>query len=367
MTNESDKTEMASTEIEEVTSQFFDNCGGDPKFQLSCLNIETKELEFFPLEQPYVLLGRAKKCEINLQQGEIGYRHVYLQLLNHRLLVVDLGTRSGTLWDGTPRRSGWLLPGREIQIGNYRIRLVKWKNSAQAAKDHSEGTDSDVTMESVLKTDSESFPHASLELLDARDHSPTGRILVLKPGVTLIGRSRVAQLRLKHESVSHVHSSLVLTQGGLWVVDLLGRDGTLINGEPIKYSRLQAGDHVQVGQFHLRVETEMMKLHTDIIQIPWSEQDLDGSLRQYEDSGIYPSDSTIIQKGNRETPEEFAQPATQQPVTQPQPPVPSEQPVAATEKPENENDEEASVIQDGEDTSRWAEIIEALKSGGFGE
>lgn len=218
MTNLSGNLAMSASEIADVTSQFFENCGGNPGFQLSCLNVETKEVEFIPLEKPCVLMGRAKDCDVKLKQRDISYRHVYLQLINQRLLVVDLGSRVGTHWDGSRRRSGWLLPGREIEVGVFKIRLVKWNNSVEKTASQS---DSDVDIKSVLESDSIPFPQSSLELLSARSQSRTGRILVLKPGVTLIGRSRVAQLRLKHQSVSHVHSSLVLTREGLWVVDLM--------------------------------------------------------------------------------------------------------------------------------------------------
>ena len=342
MTNLSGNLAMSASEIADVTSQFFENCGGNPGFQLSCLNVESKEVEFIPLEKPCVLMGRAKDCDVKLKQRDISYRHVYLQLINQRLLVVDLGSRVGTQWDGSRRRSGWLLPGREIEVGVFKIRLVKWNNSVEKTASQS---DSDVDMKSVLESDSQPFPQSSLELLSARSQSRTGRILVLKPGVTLIGRSRVAQLRLKHQSVSHVHSSLVLTREGLWVVDLLGRDGTLLNGEPVKFARLQTDDHLQVGAFHLRVDTNLVKSPMGVVDTQLREKMLpaDDSILLSGDSTLHSGDSSIIQKQNTDGGENVS-----------------------TEEQSGSYDQQATVMEEGEDTSRWSEIIDALKSGGFG-
>ena len=46
--------------------------------------------------------------------------------------------------------------------------------------------------------------------------------------LTLIGASRQCDVWLKDESVSRVHASLALTPHGLWIVDLLGRDGVRV-------------------------------------------------------------------------------------------------------------------------------------------
>jgi len=342
MTNTSENLSTSPADISEVTQEFFENCGGDPKYQLSCLNLETKEVEFFPVERPSLLLGRATDCDLRLKQRDISYRHVYLQMLNQRLLVVDLGSRAGTLWDGSRRRSGWLLPGREIQIGNYKIRLVKWNTSSECVSAEGE---SNVDLKTVLQTDAQSFPEASLELLSAKSQSRTGRSLVLKPGVTLIGRSRVAQIRLKHDSVSHVHSSLALTSEGLWIVDLLGRGGTRFNGDQVEFARLQNDDVVNVGAFHLRVATNITKPSAVVLKAGLknsSSVTTDSTIQQHAE------DSSVIQ------PAAESSPAQENSFDQSDPDV-------ATRPGDG-----ATVMGDGEESARWSEIIDALKSGGFG-
>ncbi|MDC0273925.1 MAG: FHA domain-containing protein [Planctomycetaceae bacterium] len=340
MTNITEKITTLSSDILEVTQEFFENCGGDPKYQLSCLNLDTKEVEFFPVETPCLLLGRGSDCDLRLKQRDISYRHVYLQMLNQRLLVVDLGSRAGTQWSGSRRRSGWLLPGRDIQVGNYKIRLVKWDQSEEASAEDGE---SDISLKAVLETDSKPFPNASLELLSAKNQSPTGRSLILKPGVTLIGRSRIAQIRLKHDSVSHVHSSLVLTSEGLWVVDLLGRDGTSLNGDQIKFARLQSGDVINVGAFHLRVETSLMKSSVGVMNTLHLDQSSFGDSRLGPDAG----GSSVVQSRSESSDLEgadFDHSDADIPILE----------------------DEATVMDEGDDSARWSDIINALKTGGFG-
>jgi pSer/pThr/pTyr-binding forkhead associated (FHA) protein len=340
MTNLSEKLATSTSEISEVTQEFFENCGGDPRYQLSCLNLDTKEVEFFPVETPCLLLGRGSDCDLRLKQRDISYRHVYLQMLNQRLLVVDLGSRAGTQWSGSRRRSGWLLPGRDIQIGNYKIQLVKWDQSDETL---AEVGDSDVSLKTVLQTDSKPFPSASLELLSAKNQSPTGRSLVLKPGVTLIGRSRIAQIRLKHDSVSHVHSSLVLTSEGLWVVDLLGRDGAKLNGDQVKFARLRSDDIIHIGAFHLRVETSLTKPSLGVMNAPHLGQSSSGDSRLGQDAG----DSSVVQS----RPESSSLKGTD---------------FNQSDADISIRDGEATVMDEGDDSARWSDIINALKTGGFG-
>jgi hypothetical protein len=69
----------------------------------------------------------------------------------------------------------------------------------------------------------------------------------------LIGSNPGCDLCLSDDSVSRVHSSLVLTPRGLWVVDLLGRGGVLVDGSRAKWMQVRDGTVLQIGRFRLRV------------------------------------------------------------------------------------------------------------------
>src|SRR5262249_13637324 len=71
--------------------------------------------------------------------------------------------------------------------------------------------------------------------------------------LTLVGRKLPCKVRLQSRSVSRVHCALLLTRQGLWVVDLLGRNGICVNGQPVRWALLQDGAWLQIGRFHIRI------------------------------------------------------------------------------------------------------------------
>ena len=70
--------------------------------------------------------------------------------------------------------------------------------------------------------------------------------------VTLVGRAEACKLHLNGDDIAGYHCGLVLTPQGLWVVDLLSREGTYINGMPVRCERLREGDELQLGKYALR-------------------------------------------------------------------------------------------------------------------
>jgi hypothetical protein len=75
--------------------------------------------------------------------------------------------------------------------------------------------------------------------------------------VVLVGRNADCELVLTDESVSRFHAALVRTPAGVWVVDLLAREGTHVNGERVRWAWLADGDSFRMGSFTfiLRYET----------------------------------------------------------------------------------------------------------------
>jgi hypothetical protein len=73
----------------------------------------------------------------------------------------------------------------------------------------------------------------------------------------MVGNCGLCQLVLTDDSVSRFHAALVPTQSGLWVVDLLAREGVYVNGERVRWAWLAQGDTLRIGQFTfiLRYET----------------------------------------------------------------------------------------------------------------
>jgi pilus assembly protein CpaF len=55
-------------------------------------------------------------------------------------------------------------------------------------------------------------------------------------------------------NVSRRPARLVFRDGGWILQDLGSTNGTLVNGEPAGRCRLQPGDHLVIGDHHLRID-----------------------------------------------------------------------------------------------------------------
>jgi hypothetical protein len=65
--------------------------------------------------------------------------------------------------------------------------------------------------------------------------------------LALIGRSTACQVRLMNPSVSNFHAAMVRTPSGVWIVDLLSREGIEVDGMCVRAARLEAGSDAGKG------------------------------------------------------------------------------------------------------------------------
>ena len=56
--------------------------------------------------------------------------------------------------------------------------------------------------------------------------------------MAVLGSSARCKVRLYDPNVSKHHCALLRTPSGLWVIDLLGRDGITVNGESVRFAPL---------------------------------------------------------------------------------------------------------------------------------
>lgn len=80
-----------------------------------------------------------------------------------------------------------------------------------------------------------------------------GLTYVLGEGTTLAGRSEDADIFLGDVTVSRHHARFTVDESGLSVEDLRSTNGTYVNAERQDNARLQAGDEVIIGKYHLVV------------------------------------------------------------------------------------------------------------------
>jgi pSer/pThr/pTyr-binding forkhead associated (FHA) protein len=196
-------------------------------------------------DYPFVLIGRDPRSDLILENAQISRRHTFLQAIAGRIFVVDLHSRTKVYWEGeeAPRSHGWLDPGRFIQVGPYRIRSA---GDSPSLDPIAEPPDPTASMDPERRG-AGLVPRASLELPIRMGGGPS--LWALDEQVVLVGRSEECQFVLSDESVSRFHAALVPTPSGIWVVDLLARDGVNVNGERVHWAWLADGDSIRIGSF----------------------------------------------------------------------------------------------------------------------
>lgn len=80
-----------------------------------------------------------------------------------------------------------------------------------------------------------------------------GLTYILGEGETLAGRSDDVEIFLGDVTVSRHHARFVVDEDGLQVEDLRSTNGTYVNAERHDTARLEPGDEVIIGKFHLVV------------------------------------------------------------------------------------------------------------------
>jgi predicted component of type VI protein secretion system len=81
----------------------------------------------------------------------------------------------------------------------------------------------------------------------------SGLTYVLGPGNTVVGRSGDCDIFLADVTVSREHARFSVDAGGLSMTDLASTNGTYVNGRRHEAGKLNEGDRLLIGKFHLRV------------------------------------------------------------------------------------------------------------------
>ncbi len=207
---------------------FLAACGSNGPLRLGVGQRDSMEQSVQTFWQPFLVIGRSADSDLVLDHWQVSRRHAYLQLIEGRYYCFDLGSRTGTHGGDVTKRSGWLEPGRVIQIGPHTI--------------HPEWPSADPRT-------SQRPPIVTWELPSTAVGQATWR---MDRYMAMIGRSPSCKIRILEPDISKFHCSLVLTINGLWAVDLLGEHGVFLNNQKIRCARVEDGDELRVGRHILR-------------------------------------------------------------------------------------------------------------------
>jgi pSer/pThr/pTyr-binding forkhead associated (FHA) protein len=224
--------------------RFLGACGASGPLELEVLDESDVSVGRWSLSQPFVVVGRDPKADVTLSDEQVSVRHAYFQILDGRVFWVDLGSRVGVTWQGVTLPCGWLPPGGSIGIGPHRLRLA-----GPSLGDAVESWPNPLAVNRLVPSD-----RLSKVTLGFPDVTPGPVSWPPRRVLTLIGRSTRCQLKIPDETVSLFHCALLRTSQGVWVVDLLSRDGTRLNGALVRWGRLSDGDLLRISRYRMRVQ-----------------------------------------------------------------------------------------------------------------
>lgn len=225
--------------------EFLTSCGADGPLRLDVVGPDTLSSGRVTIDQPFALVGREVSNDLTLPHDQVSRRHAYLQVMAGRVFCVDLGSRTGLWWGKRTRGAGWL--DTQMQIGPYRLQLPGRTTQPNGA---SSDSSLDWNPLETAAADQRILPRVTLEVFNGNVRPvrfPLDRML------TLAGRSTACKAQVPNISVSRYHCALVLTAAGVWIVDLLSREGTAVNGQRVRWACLRGDDQVEIGHVRVRV------------------------------------------------------------------------------------------------------------------
>src|SRR5438876_8421295 len=75
------------------------------------------------IDKPILLFGRHEECDVQLNSKKVSPRHCCVAQVNDYLVVRDLGSTNGVRINGARVVEGKLVPGDELQIGNFKYQV----------------------------------------------------------------------------------------------------------------------------------------------------------------------------------------------------------------------------------------------------
>jgi pSer/pThr/pTyr-binding forkhead associated (FHA) protein len=225
---------------------FREACGCRDGFHLNVAHRANPGGNLRTFHLPFAVLGRSADTDLTLDHEQVSGHHAYVQMIQGRLWCVDMRSRTGTHWVRGPATAGWLEKDQPVRIGPFAISLTDYPSLAAEFSGIADPLH-------VRVSASELLPGLALEFVNGISRRPVWH---LHHVLTLLGGSSLCQVRLTGPSVSRLHCSLLRTARGVWVIDLLGREVVLVNGEPVRWALLEDGDELQVGHYRIRVRCD---------------------------------------------------------------------------------------------------------------
>ena len=215
--------------------------------------VNVKTGESFALTGHRVSIGRDLECDLVLPDNGVSRRHATIAPVPGGYLLTDESS-NGTLVNGDRMGSTHVLePGDVLRMHDEELRYEVEEAEAATPATSSRAPTTILDMSSLrsvlaaeqTRSSSRRHPTASLEII----RGPfAGASFQIDRPVASIGRGEQSDVRLRDESVSSAHATLLRKADTWYVVDLRSVNGTFVDGYGVAGEReLHTGATLRVG------------------------------------------------------------------------------------------------------------------------
>ncbi|MBI4605459.1 MAG: FHA domain-containing protein [Planctomycetes bacterium] len=198
--------------------------------------------------------GRSPGNHVCLKDPSVAMSHFRVYRKGDDFSVYDLGTKRGTLLNGTPVEKGPLSPGDRLQVGDV-VLTFDLVDEATPGRIASSAPDSDERDAQAMNGGVLTKTRASIPSLVVIDGQDRGKHLALVGKEQFrVGRSVASDLKLVDGKISRDHCMVEAVRDQFIIIDLESANGTVVNGERVRKTVLKEGDMIRLGYTMLKYD-----------------------------------------------------------------------------------------------------------------
>ena len=203
------------------------------------LHLKDREIATWILDERPLTIGRTPENDIVIDNLSVSRQHAKIEVGPEGPVVRDHGSTNGLMINGSPVHEATIENGMTIQIGKHLLTFEAEAESSPASIAPSAHV-YEATIQST-STHRLANPAMLTETDDDGEHE-----YLIDTAVFLIGKSDIADVRLKGMLVSEFHAEIKFEQNEHRLSHLAGRRKVTVNGETISECVLQDGDTIEI-------------------------------------------------------------------------------------------------------------------------
>jgi len=214
-----------------------------PRVEGTCIIVylpERQEAQFHRLIHRPLNIGSDNKSDIVIEESGVDKKHARITQADHGPTIWDVGSERGVLTNGVRKTTTELRAGDLIKIGDaLLVTLFEPHGKTEPPQPLSEDA---IEGELVAR-------------LHVEKGERKGETIYMGSAPVIMGRHRLATVRMEDRHVTPLHSHFVAMARGVQLTDLRTAIGTRVNDLPVSQTILKDGDVVGIGAVRLRFES----------------------------------------------------------------------------------------------------------------